>query len=168
MIGCRRQESSPVIAPRDPVVKKTLLLLILLSTNLHAQVLDLPPRPPDAPKGAAFARSIAGLPLKEREEAILTEVKKGNVPPFLRALVPVEATLGAVKVTYYVAPDYLAIGSDDDYFLTPVTPQTAQKVADLLDSNLPTQKMEDENYAGATIKLAPSPIPPRRGLEFSS
>ena len=108
----RREESPP-----------RLVLLSLLSPKLHAQTLDLPPRPPDAPKGAEFARSIAGLPLKEREEAILAEVKTGNVPPFLRTFVPVEVTLGAVKATYFVAPDYLAIGSDDDYFLTPITPE---------------------------------------------
>ena len=60
-------------------------------------------------------------------------MKGGNVPPFLRTFVPGRGRpLGAVKATYFVAPDYLAVGSDDDYFLTPLTPETAQKVADLL------------------------------------
>jgi hypothetical protein len=163
MMGVLCQALSPVMAHRDPVVKKPLLILSLLllpSPRLHAQALDLPPRPSDAPKGAEFARSISGLPMMEREEAILAEVRKGNVPAFLRTFVPVGATLGDVKATYFVAPDYLAVGSDDDYFLTPITPGTAQKVADLLDCTLPTPKMVDDIYAAATVKLAPSPIPP--------
>jgi hypothetical protein len=153
---------SRLVAERDPAVKPALIIVLLFlhSPELLAQALDLPDRPSDAPKGAAFARSIAGLPLKEREESILAEVKRGNVPPFLRSFVPVEVSNGPVKATYLVAPDYLAIGSDDDYFLTPITPNTAQKIADLLDCTLPTSRMVDDIYANASIKLAPSPIPP--------
>ena len=113
-----------------------------------------------ASKGTEFARSIAALPLKEREERILAEVMAGNVPAFLRTLVPVTVTTGTLKATYYVAPDYLAIGSDDDYFLTPLTPFTAQLIADRLGCSLPTPKMVDDIYASATVKLTPAPIPP--------
>ena len=56
--------------------------------------------------------------------------------------------------------DYLAIGSDDDCFLTPLTPLTAQAIADRLDCVLPTPKMVDDIYANATMKLTPAPIPP--------
>ena len=111
-------------------------------------------------KGTAFALSIADLPLDEREEKILAEVKAGNVPSFLRKLVPVTVSAGTVKASYWVAPDYLAIGSDDDFFLTPLTPLTAQAIADRLDCVLPTSKMVDDIYANATVKLRPAPIPP--------
>jgi hypothetical protein len=113
-----------------------------------------------APKGTAFALSIAALPLEEREEKFLAEVKAGNVPSFLRKLVPVAVSAGKVKASYFVAPDYLAIGSDDDFFLTPLTPLTAQAIADRLDCVLPTPKMVDDIYASATVKLTPAPIPP--------
>ena len=33
--------------------------------------------------------------------------------------------------TIEVQPDFLAIGSDDDFIRMPMTPQTAQKIADL-------------------------------------
>jgi hypothetical protein len=135
-------------------------LILLLGSTLSAQSLDLPPRQPSAPKGTAFALSIAALPLEEREERIVAQVKAGNVPPFLRKLVPVTVSAGKLKASYFVAPDYLAIGSDDDYFLTPLTPLTAQAIADSLDCVLPTPKMVDDIYANATVKLSPAPIPP--------
>ena len=135
-------------------------LLLFLGPSLRAQSLDLPPRQPTAPRGTAFAHSIAALPLSEREEKILAEVKAGNVPSFLRTLVPVSVSTSSVKATYFVAPDYLAIGSDDDFFVTPLTPLTAQAIADRLDCVLPTAKMVDDIYAHATVKLKPAPIPP--------
>jgi hypothetical protein len=144
------------------MIQKPILvgLILLLGRALSAQSLDLPPCQPSAPKGKAFALSIADLPLEEREEKILAQVKAGNVPPFLRKLVPVAVSAGTVKASYFVAPDYLAVGSDDDYFLTPLTPLTAQAIADSLDCVLPTPKMVDDIYASATVKLKPAPIPP--------
>jgi len=138
--------------------------ILLLCASLSAQWLDLPPRAATALTGTAFARSIADLPRQEREARILAEVKAGNVPHFLRALVPVTVGIGATKATYFVTPDYLAIGSDDDYFLTPLTPGTAQQIAGLVGCCLPTPKMVDDIYAAATVKLTPEPIPPSRAM----
>ncbi len=135
-------------------------LVALVGAPVAGQSLDLPPRRPSAPGGKAFALSIAGLPRAERERTIFAEFMAGNVPPFLRTLVPVAVAAGSVKGSYLVTPDYLAIGSDDDYFLTPLTPQTAQAIADRLECVLPTAKMVDDIYAQATVKLVPAPIPP--------
>ncbi len=79
---------------------------------------------------------------------------------------PVTVTLGVGKTTatYFVTPDYLAIGSDQDYFLTPLSPDTAQKIADLAGCSLPTPKMVDDIYAAAGVKLTPEPIPPSRAM----
>lgn len=135
-------------------------LLLLLGTTVRGQTLDLPPRPPTAPKGRDFAHSITSFALKEREERIRAEIEAGNVPTFLRKLVPVTVSKDGTRVTYDVTPDYLAVGSDDDYFLTPLSPPTAQALADRLGCVLPTTRMVDQIYAGATIKLTPAPIPP--------
>jgi hypothetical protein len=135
-------------------------VVLLLGSPLSAGSLSLPPRKVAAPGGKAFARSITDLHLEQREQKILAEIKAGNVPPFFRQLVPVVVSAGTFKATYFVAPDYLAIGSDDDYFLTPLSPLAAQAVADQLDCVLPTTKMVDDIYASATIKLTPEPIPP--------
>ena len=110
--------------------------------------------------GTEFARSIMDLPLREREQRIVAEVRVGNVPPFLRRLVPVSVESGDVRATCFVTADYLAIGSDDDHFLTPLSPQAAQEIADRLDCLLPTPRMVDAIYAQAAVKLTPAPIPP--------
>jgi hypothetical protein len=141
---------------------------LLLCTSLPAQTLDLPPRPASALSGTEFAKRITPLDLTEREKEIVAQVTSGNVPTFLRKLCPVPATSvseGATNTaTFYATPDYLAIGSDDDYFLIPVSPNTGQRIADALHCSLPTPKMVDEIYAAAEVKLAPSPIPPTAAM----
>ena len=86
------------------------------------------------------------------------------MPGFLRRLCPIWVTnIVAGKTncgTFYAAPDYLAVGSDEDYFFTPLTPVTAQRIADRLGCTLPTRKMANDIYTAAAVKLAPSPIPP--------
>jgi hypothetical protein len=136
----------------------------LLCTCLHAQILDLPPRSTNALNGTEFATRITPLSLAEREEEIVAQVTSGNVPNFLRKLCPVlvasvvEGTTNTA--TFCATPDYMAIGSDDDYFLVPMSPNTGQRIADALHCSLPTPKMVDEIYAAAEVKLVPSPIPP--------
>src|SRR5690242_11367714 len=108
-----------------------------------ADTLNLPPRRPDAPAGSAFARSIANLPLNGREARIRAQIEAGNVPAFLRRLAPVSVAEGGNTLRYHVTPDYLAVGADDDYLLTPLTPATAQAIADRLGCTLPTTRMVD-------------------------
>ena len=102
---------------------KSLGLFLFLSSPLYAQSLDVPPRPLIGREWGSVCpldRRLAAR--RPRGEDPCRKLKAGNVPPFLRKLVPVSVSAGNVKATYFVAPDYLAIGSDDDYFLTPLTP----------------------------------------------
>ncbi len=144
------------------------LLLWVLCEHSQAQTLALPPRPTNAISGSEFAKTIVTLERPEREEKIYAQIALGNVPDFLRKLAPIHVQSVQNEKTntaiYYVTPDYLAVGSDDDYFLTPLTPGTAQKVADLLHCNLPTRKMVDDIYSAAAVKLIPSPIPPTSAM----
>ena len=126
--------------------------------------LSLPQRPANALTGSEFAKEITGLGLADREKAVALEVLSGNVPSFSRKLKPltVVQTLSGKKyeLTFFTACDYLAIGSDEDYLYMPLTPGTAQYLADKLDCTLPTKKMVDLIYNNADIKLRPQPIPP--------
>ena len=141
---------------------------MLFCLSLHAQILDLPPRSTDALTGTEFAKRISPLDLSEREKVIVDQVTSGNVPTFLRKLCPVPATSIAEgktnSATFYATPDYLAVGSDDDYFLLHISPNTAQRLADALHCSVPTPRMVDEIYAAAEVKLAPSPIPPSSAM----
>jgi len=143
---------------------RVLLGLQLAASSAGAQLLQLPPRGQGALSGSQVVAAIWSLPRQEREERLYQEVVSGNIPNFLRELVAIEmlTSVGGTSrsLTYYVAPDYLAVGSDDDYFLAPMTPLLAQRLADQLQCTLPTRRMVNQIYTAAPCKLAPSPIPP--------
>jgi hypothetical protein len=103
-------------------------------------------------------QKIVDLPREAREVAIYAEIAAGNVPEFLRTFKEVPIAAGDVRGTIEVAPDYLAIGSDDDFVRIPMTPQTAQRLADLFGCVLPTRKIVDAIDAVAEVRLAPQPL----------
>lgn len=144
------------------------VLLAVAAAHLYGQTLNLPPRAMEAQGGGAFAASVSALSREERENRILQEMLAGNVPLFLRQLVPLTSRVtigGSERVArWFVTPEYLAIGSDDDYFLMPMTPLVAQRIADATGCLLPTKKMVDEIYRAAPVKLAPRPIPPSAAM----
>jgi hypothetical protein len=141
-----------------------LAAVLIPGRHAAAQTLALPPRLPSALPGSVIAGEVRDLPLEAREERLYDEIAGGNVPAWLRRLQPVEvqATLGGQthRVVFRVAPDYLAVGSDDDYLLVPLSPQTAQRLADLVNASLPTPLMADAIWRAAGIRLEPAPIPP--------
>lgn len=152
-------------------VKLTFLLILFFNTTiLTAQTLKLPQRKADALTGSAFAKSISdsSLTLEQREKIIFKEIKKGNVPDFLRILSKVTDSVRIdnhqIRISYYALPNYFCIGSDEDFFYVPMTPILAQKVADLTKCSLPTKKIVDKIYENALIKLEPKPIPPTRAM----
>jgi hypothetical protein len=119
-----------------------------------------PARDPGAVSGSAWIQNNMNLEGSVREANILNELMHGNMPDFLKNLVPVTVTNGANSITYLAMPDVLAIGSDQDYVRMPMTPLTAQAVADHLDCSLPTKKMVDDIWHNATNKLIPLPWGP--------
>ncbi len=145
---------------------KVLLQVILLcfGSSLFAQNISLPPRATNAISGREFIQKISPLTFAQRESAVVAEILAGNLPPFERSFCPINVTnVFSSKTnvaTFFVAPDYLAVGANDDYFYTPISPNSAQRIADQLGCVLPTRKMSDEIYAAAEVKLTPSPIPP--------
>ena len=164
----RKMSSGRPRPPRRRALVACALGTVLLCPCLHAQTLDLPPRSTNALTGTLFATRITPLNLAEREQEIVAQVTSGNVPNFLRKLCPmlaVSVVPGTTnKATFYAMPDYLAIGSDEDYFLIPISPNTGQRIADALHCSLPTPKMVSEIYAAAEVKLVPSPIPPNPAM----
>jgi hypothetical protein len=165
-VGNTKRSGSPLFkwAERVFVALPSSICIMLLATSAASgQSLDLPPRSADALSGSEFAARVAAKELPEREEAAFKEITSGNVPNFLRKLCPVSVTNVAGsntnKATFYVTADYLAIGSDDDYFLMPISPNTGQRIADALQCLLPTPKIVDAIYSAAEVKLAPAPIP---------
>ncbi len=137
--------------------------MLLPGSGAFCQTLNLPPRPLGAPSGSQMVNILAAMPLAERENWIYAQVLSGNVPDFLRVLVPitVSATVSGTfhTATYYAAPDYLAMGTDADYFLEPTTPLLAQRLCNRLGCTLPTRKMVNQIWTNAAVKMVPQPIP---------
>jgi len=129
-----------------------------------ALVTRIPRRPIHALTGSEFVRYVSIMDPQQREQAIREEILKGNVPDFLRRLVPVELSYtgsgnNAVIATIFAMPDYLAIGSNDDYVRIPMNLYSAMLIAKQLGFVLPTTKMVDAIYAQSTYHLAPQPLP---------
>jgi pimeloyl-ACP methyl ester carboxylesterase len=127
----------------------------------------IPSRPSSAPAGHAFAAQLLGLSNATREQAVLRELSSGNLPDFERRFVKIHAAFTSAdgkvhQAEYRVMPDYLAIGSDDDFVRMPMTPATAQALADKFGCVLPTRKMVNDIYQEAAIKIAPEPMTENR------
>jgi len=151
-----------------PTSAPLVLFTGAILANAGSNEIPVPQRPPEAASGSAIAAQIRELSLEQRERVISAELAKGNIPDFLRRFVPVEMS-GRVGnrdrvVTVFVAPDYLAVGSDADYFLTPLSPMAAQSIADATGCVLPTTRLVDAIHAAAPVKLEPIRIPPSEAM----
>lgn len=154
--------------PESLKTKLLLYLSALLSlatfTPVQAQTLNLPPRATNALAGSEFINVILTISQTARENWILDQVSRGNIPSWQRALVPItiNQTISGVphSLTYYVSPDYLAIGSDSDYFLEPMTPILAQRIANLLNCTLPTRLMVNQIWTNSSVKMTADTFSP--------
>jgi len=122
--------------------------------------LNIPGRDPAAETGSEFMKRITDLPREEREEEIYLAAASGNIPGFLRETVTLRGGFNDLDGTphtleYDVMPDYLAIGSDKDFCRIPMTPGTAQRLADLFGASLLTAKLSDHIWANAEVSLVP-------------
>ena len=113
--------------------------------------------------GSQFVRFVTNMTAPEREQAILAEISKGNLPEFLRKLVPVElrgdsGTARNLAATIFVTPDYLAIGSDADFLRIPMNLHTAATIAERFGFVLPTRKIVDAIYLQSRYQLVPQPL----------
>ena len=124
----------------------------------------IPVRSAHAPTGSQFAGSIAKMDAHQREQAVLSEILAGDLPDFLRKLVPVEletklANGRTVTATIFVMPDYLAIGSDSDFLRMPMNLHSATAIAQRFGFVLPTRKIVDAIYNQSAYHFAPAPMP---------
>lgn len=123
---------------------------------------SIPDRRPTLLGGKALAEKWNKLTADEREAAVVAEVAKGNLPTFLGRPITIKTQAeidgNSVECEFDVSPDYLAVGSDNDFLRMPLTPPAATKIAALLGKSLPTTKMVDAIDAAATIRLEPKPL----------
>ncbi len=111
--------------------------------------------------GSVFMAATGNLSVPQRESLILLQLAAGNQPSALSGArnVTVVAPAGQ-SVSFMARPDYLALGTDDDFVRMPMAAFTAQKLADLFSASVPTTLMVDAIWRAATTKIAPQPLPP--------
>lgn len=130
---------------------------------IPSMVTSIPPRSPQALTGSQFAESVSTMDRQQREQAILDQLMEGNMPAFLRKLVPLKLSCELagkiLRATVFVMPEYLALGSDNDFLRIPMNLYTAEAVADRFNFALPTTKIVDAIYAQSHCQFAPQPLP---------
>ncbi len=136
-----------------------------MSSACDARLLaGIPARPADAPTGSDFGRRAWRLSGLTRDRLEVAQLLSGNLPDFLRHVVPVtlwHATGGRrVSVTVCVLPDYLALGSNADFVFVPMGLGAALEVAGRFGFVLPTPRLVDAIYAASAVKLHPQPLTP--------
>ena len=82
----------------------------------------------------------------ERERRFLEWFQAGYWPQNLSRFKPVQVQEGGHHLTYWVMPDYLALGNDQDWVLTPLTWLAAKALAEYWEVLVPTSKMVDQIY----------------------
>ncbi|RYZ30424.1 MAG: hypothetical protein EOO10_02810 [Chitinophagaceae bacterium] len=114
--------------------------------------------------GSSFYKTAASFNWKQRDSFAVEQILSGNIPSVLTQLVPVttsqidSATGKKITAVFYVTPDYLSIGTNEDWARVPLTPMAAQRLADRFNCFLPTRKMVDAIYHAAKVKLEPVPL----------
>ncbi|MDY7395933.1 hypothetical protein UMM65_11810 [Aureibaculum sp. 2210JD6-5] len=115
----------------------------------------------------SLLNNISQLPVRQREDSLIYYMSNGWMPDynfrFKKVSYQHKNTLGKnYKISFWATPDYLSIGTNKDFVRMPLTPQSAQLLADQFHCVLPTTKMVDEIYKTANQKLPPIPLTENR------
>lgn len=127
----------------------------------------LPNRPVRPMGGVSLFQSWEGLSRAKREEAIQKEIVTGNFPEFLRnwSQITYKARGKSGKeheITLECMPDYLSVGTTDDFVRVPINPITASYLADAFGCQLPTRFLVDKIHSQAKEILKPIPLTKNR------
>lgn len=148
---------------KTPAIGISIILCLLLSACSagKAAVGKGLPRPKKG--GEAFRIQADAANVPERDSMAVRWYSDGNFPEFMRRFARVDVEFATsdgrnVKAHYYVAPDYLCVGTDSDFLRLPVTPHAGQRIADMLGCFLSTPKICDDVYRAADVKLEPMPM----------
>lgn len=143
----------------------SLIILIIFSACTASRKMNLPVwNGGIAHSATEFYQAVAASKWRERDSLAKIEILSGNIPSFLRKFVRIQTSITDsssgkfITAYYFVAPDYLALGTNEDWARIPLTPMAAQVIADSFHCFLPTRKMVNDIYEQATVKLAPVPM----------
>ena len=117
-----------------------------------------------ATTGSDFIEKVKSMDLNMRDMTFKEDVINGGLPEFMSHFVRidvsiVDSTTGKTITGYYfVMPDYLCIGTNDNFMRMPIQPKYAQQIAEHFGCFLSTRKISDDVYKAAIVKLEPRPL----------
>lgn len=115
---------------------------------------------------AEFDLEIGKVPASLRDSTILNHDAAQHVPPWFgvrpwRPVRIVESIDGVPReLRIYVAPDFYAVGDDQSWRRTPMTPRSAQAIAMRWRAILPTRKLARAIYQAADVRIPMAVFPP--------
>ena len=115
-------------------------------------------------RGTDFVAEFSRKGLPAWEAAALSLARQGLLTPW--PFVDLPLSDGPDTVVLKVASDVLAVGPLEDYVRLPLTPQTAQSIANLSGSLLTTPWLEYKIWQAAQTKLQPVAMVPNRGADL--
>jgi hypothetical protein len=144
---------------------KYLLIALLFIVSCTAEKrISFPQQSQNTITGSGFYDQAKKYTWQERDSLAFLAFEGGNIPSFLKKFQPLKISITNsssgknITAVFYVSLDYFSIGSDDNWCRVPLTPMTAQKIADRLECFLPTRKLVDEIYKASAVKLSPEPL----------
>jgi hypothetical protein len=124
---------------------------------------------PKSLTGTDFASAASALATdKERQELAVSWLVDRQYPSQSLAFIPVrytakDASGKEYRVEIFVAPDYLATGTNDDKLIAELGLPNALRVANTLGFALPTPMIVDKIWEQATYRYEPQPLPSASG-----
>lgn len=106
-------------------------------------------------KGSEFVKTLPKSAGEQRERMIFDAVRRRNISPIVWDRV--ETQDGDLRAKFWVSRDALRVGDALDSVRVTVNHETAQHIADELDAVLPTQKLSDEIWKQATVRVPSMP-----------
>ena len=134
---------------------RSLAIALAFSASSAFAATHTIPQKTSSMTGSAFIKSLGGKTGPAREAAALAQLLAGNIPSFLRKFVPISVTAGTSTVRFWVSPDVLAIGDDNNFVRIPLTPQTAQAVHDCYGTSFVTAAVTDWIHTAARARIDP-------------
>lgn len=120
--------------------------------------------------GSEFKSKIVSKLGSRREVEIVQAINENMLPNFLKPENFVEVVVAREHGTlkYFVAREYFSIGTDEDYLVTPCTPNSLKELLKALQCSLPTPTMVEQIYKQANYKLPARPQRPIPGESITS
>lgn len=111
--------------------------------------------------GTQFCDYVKNLSQSEREKIAVDLFCAGISPEnckIFKQISLTHQTLGVLEIE--VVNDYVSVGNNEDSVRVPLSPLSAQKIADFFSCVLPTVKLVNVIHSEADFKLLPSPWGP--------